>query len=299
MLRRLSAPAVARTATVPHRRFPTGLALNRVCRPDAWDDPEWLAYNRMLDIEPGLVHRKAFEWTHLIYGLERLNALGDDKLVLGVGAGHERVLYYLANRSHLTVATDLYGGHFVDTPAAEAAPDFMAEPERYAPFPYRQDHLTALPADGLKLPFKDDTFDVVYSLSSIEHFGGHEMAAVAMREKARVLKPGGIAVVATELVLEGPANEEYFAPDVLERCVIHASELIPVEELDDAPPPRDLIDDPVIIAENIDRHPHIVMGEGAMRWTSVIVFLRKPTKPQLAVLTARAVARRAARKLRR
>jgi SAM-dependent methyltransferase len=292
------APAdLARTAPVPARHLPNGLALNRVCRPDAWDDPEWLAYNRALAIEPGLVHRKAFEWTHLVYGLERLGALGDDTLVLGVGAGHERVLYYLANRSRLTVATDLYGGHFVDTPAAEADPDFLVQPESYAPFPYRHEHLIALPADGLRLPFKDGTFDVVYSLSSIEHFGGHDMAAVAMREKARVLKPGGIAVVATELVLEGPANDEFFARDVLDRCVIESSELIPLEQLDDAPPPRELIDDPVVIAENIDRHPHLVMGEGAMRWTSVIVFLRKPSVAELAMLGTKELARRARRKL--
>jgi SAM-dependent methyltransferase len=216
-----------------------------------------------------------------------------------VGAGHERVLYYLANRTRLTVATDLYGGHFVDTPGQEAAPDFLAEPERYAPFAYRTECLLPMPANGLHLPFADETFDVVYSLSSIEHFGGHEMAAVAMREKARVLKPGGIAAVATELVLEGPGNEELFARDLLDKCVVNASALVPLEAVDDEPPPRELFDDPVVITENIDRNPHIVMGQGDTRWTSVMVFLRKPSAPELAVLAAEDVARRGAAKLRR
>jgi SAM-dependent methyltransferase len=265
---------------VPRRRFPLGPALNRVCRPDAWDDPEWLGILRALALRPEIVHRKAFEWTHCVYGLERLHALGPDATVLGVGAGHEQVLYHLANRSRLTVATDLYAGHFVETPAAEADPDFLTEPEKYAPFPYRREQLVALPADGLKLPFRDRSFDVVYSLSSIEHFGGHEMASVAMREMARVLKPGGVACVATELVLEGPANPELFARDVFDRCVVGASGLVPVEELDDEPPPRALIDDPINLSVDAHRNPHIVLGEGATRWTSVIVFLRKPSRPE-------------------
>jgi SAM-dependent methyltransferase len=296
---RLTPDDLARGAPVPHRLFDDGPALNRVCRPDAWDDPEWRTYLRALDIDPTLIHRKAFEWTQLVFGLERLGMLGPDSTVLGVGAGHERVLYYLANRSRLTVATDLYGGHFVDTPEQEAAPDFLRDPGRYAPFPYREDRLVAMPADGLHLPFAEGSFDVVYSLSSIEHFGGPENAALAMQEKARVLKPGGVAVVATELVLEGPANEELFAPDILDQYVLGASALVPIEELDDEPPPRELFDDPVVIGESIDRNPHIVMGLGDTRWTSVVAFLRKPTATDLTRLAAADVARRGAAKLRR
>lgn len=296
---RLSPPELAQTAPVPARAFADGPGLNRVCRPDAWDDPEWLGIVRALGIDTTLVHRKAFEWVQLVFGLERLGALGLDKDVLGVGAGHEHVLYYLANRSRLTVATDLYGGHFVETPGQEAAPDFLAEPGRYAPFPYRADRLLPLPADGLRLPFADQSFDVVYSLSSIEHFGGHENAAVAMREKARVLKPGGIACVATELVFEGPANEELFNRDLFDRYVIDASGLVPVEQLDDARPPQELFDNPVVIGENIDRNPHVVMGQGDTRWTSVVVFLRKPSLGEWTRLASTSLAKRAARKARR
>ena len=296
---RLSPPELAPTAPVPERAFPDGPKLNRVCRPDAWEDPEWLGIVRALGIDPGLIHRKTFEWAQLVFGLERLGALGLDKTVLGVGAGHEHALYYLANRSRLTVATDLYGGHFVETPGQEAAPDFLAEPGKYAPFPYRADRLLPLPADGLRLPFADQSFDVVYSLSSIEHFGGHENAAVAMREKARVLKPGGIACVATELVFEGPANEELFNRDLFDRYVIDASGLVPVEQLDDARPPQELFDDPVVIGVNIDRNPHIVMGLGDTRWTSVVVFLRKPGLAEWTRLASASLAKRAVRKARR
>ncbi len=121
----------------------------------------------------GWFHRKAWEWTQCVYGLERLGALGPGKAALGVGAGHERVLYYLANRTGLTVGSDLYAGDFSGGGAEEADPTFLFNPEHFAPFAYHRDRLRGLQADGCMLPFRSGAFDVVYSLSSIEHFGGH------------------------------------------------------------------------------------------------------------------------------
>src|SRR5207302_11031888 len=61
--------------------------LNRVCHPDAWDDPEWMMFNRILELPGGedRYHRKQFEWTQCIFGLERLGALGPRARVLGIG----------------------------------------------------------------------------------------------------------------------------------------------------------------------------------------------------------------------
>jgi SAM-dependent methyltransferase len=284
---------------VPEHAVPP-YVLNAVCHPSFWDDPEWLDVQRTLDLPPGddQLHRKRFEWVQCVYGLERLGALGPDKLVLGVGAGHERVLFYLANRSALTIGTDLYTGAFTDSPAAEADPDFVRHPERYAPFPYRQDHLEVLRADGTRLPFKAGAFDVVYSLSSIEHFGGHQAAAVAMREMARVLRPGGIACVATELVLAGGEHPEFFTPEALQRHVVEASGLVAVERLHQRPLPQAMLDDPVWLDGDLYRSPHLVLGRDRHRWTSVVLFLRKPTAAQLAVHAAPRLAAKAARGLR-
>lgn len=49
-------------------------------------------------------------------------------------------------------------------------------------------------ADGLSLGFRDDTFDKVYSISVLEHIPG-DGDTRAMRELARVLKPGGRLVI--------------------------------------------------------------------------------------------------------
>jgi SAM-dependent methyltransferase len=279
---RLTPEAIATRIPIPPAR-PGALTLNRFCRPDSWEDPLWRTVGRALGLqqEEGYYHRKAWEWVQCVYGLERLGALGPDKTALGVGAGHECVIYYLANRTRLTVATDLYSGGFVTAHAAEADPEFLRDPDAFAPFRYHRDALRALPADGCLLPFPHQSFDVVWSLSSIEHFGGHDRAADAMREIARVLRPGGVACIATELILDGPPNGEYFTPRELEEWVIQPSGLVPVEPLDDRWPPREYLDDPVRLPDEYLRTPHIVLAIGEMRFTSVIVFLRKPMVHEL------------------
>ena len=248
------------------------VTLNRLSAPDAWTDPEWMAFNRALGLD-GRLHRKDFEWTQCIFGLETLRVLGHETRVLDVGAGHECILYYLANRCGAVVATDLYEGDFSGW---EADPDFLEHPDHYAPFPYARERLVGMRADGRGLPFDDETFDVVVSLSSIEHFGGHHAAAQAMREMARVLRPGGIACVATEWIIEGGDHYEYFTPDDFFHYVVDASALELLEPLDDTPPPREMIDAPVDADTDRLGLPHFVLAEGPLRWTSVIVFLRKP-----------------------
>jgi SAM-dependent methyltransferase len=256
------------------------LPLNAVCEPSFWDDGEWRGYGRALGIpqDEGWYHRKAWEWTQCVYGLERLNALGRNKVVLGVGAGHERVLYYMANRSAVTVATDLYSGDFSDSPAKEADPAFLKDPTQFAPFSYDTHRLLGLPADGCHLPFRSGSFDVVYSLSSIEHFGGHEGASQAMREMNRVLSPGGTACVATELVLEGGSHPAYFTLAHLYEYVVEPAGMSLVEPLAESRPSQELLNDPVKLPEDYLKTPHIVMQEGPWKFTSVCLFMRKPTR---------------------
>jgi SAM-dependent methyltransferase len=265
--------------------------LNVVCHPDAWDDPEWMMVFRSLGQE--LMHRKAWEYTQCVFGLERLGALGPSTRVLGVGAGYEVPLFYFANRCALVVATDIYDG----PPGSEGDPAFMDDPGRWAPFPYREDRLLVQRADGCDLPFAAGSFDVVYSLSSIEHFGGHGRAAQAMREMYRVLRPGGIACVATELILRGGPHDEYFLRDELDEYILHSSGLVPVEKLHETIPPREMLDDPVWIDGDISRLPHIVLGLGELRWTSVIIFYRKPSIQELALRGLPMMVRNAPRRL--
>jgi SAM-dependent methyltransferase len=74
----------------------------------------------------------------------------------------------------------------------------LSDPVAHAPFDYRRDRLEVRRMDGRALEFPDASFDVVFSLSSIEHFGGPRDIAGAAREIGRVLRPGGHAVIVTE-----------------------------------------------------------------------------------------------------
>jgi SAM-dependent methyltransferase len=281
-LTRLTPEAIASSIPVPPA--PPGVpTLNRICRPDAWDDPRWMrtVAELGLPVERGWYHRKAFEWAQCVYGLRRLSVVRPNATALGVGAGHEPVIYWLTNHVRLTVATDLYSGDFVGAHAAEADPDFLTDPDAYAPFPFRRDALAAMPANGCRLPFRDRSFDIVWSLSSIEHFGGHDRAAAAMREIGRVLRPGGVACVATELILAGPPNGEYFTRRDLDEWIVGPSGLVPVEPLDVRLPPDEFLADPVRLPDEYLRTPHVVLSIGDMLFTSVVLFLRKPRVSEL------------------
>jgi hypothetical protein len=76
------------------------------------------------------VHRKAWEYAICLYGLERLDAIRPESRALSVGAGTERILYYLANQIQLMVATDIY-----DDASPEGRRRMLTSPEEFAPFP--------------------------------------------------------------------------------------------------------------------------------------------------------------------
>jgi ubiquinone/menaquinone biosynthesis C-methylase UbiE len=171
----------------------------KLCDLRDFDDPRFL--ERIGDIVPGLephqqVHRKLWEYAMLTLFLEEVGALDEATEALSVAAGHEEVLYWLANRIGRIVASDIYGvGQFAHR---EADVTMLEDPARFAPYPYREDHLEVVEMNALDLKFPDDSFDVVFSLSSIEHFGERKEIVRAAREMYRVLRPGGYAFVVTE-----------------------------------------------------------------------------------------------------
>src|SRR5215208_2964290 len=109
-------------------------------------------------------HRKGWEFamTALV--------LRDDAEVLDVGAGSEPILFWLASRVKRVVAVDIYGrGGFG---AREATRSFIDDPASFAPYDYPHDALEVRDMDARELEYPDASFDAVFSLSSIEHFGG-------------------------------------------------------------------------------------------------------------------------------
>jgi SAM-dependent methyltransferase len=205
--------------------------------------------------------------------MHRLDRLRPDTHVLSVGAGHEPVLYWLTNHVGSVVATDLYEGVWQDVQAREGDDGVLHRPDRYAPFPYRQERLRFLKMDGRRLAFPDGIFDVVYSLSSIEHFGGLGGARATVDEMARVLKPGGVVAIATEYVLDGPPHEETFQPaeiaELLDRPTLRL-----VQPVDDRVYTRYQYA-AVDLYANPHQTPHMVVRFNDTIFTSVMAFLRK------------------------
>ena len=126
----------------------------------------------------GALHRKYWEWGLGLYGLHKLGFIRPDAVALGVGAGVEWPLFYLANQVQCVHATDLYSPESYFQGLDPTVPEHAAQ---IAPFPYRQESLLFRKMNALDLQYDDATFDFVFTFSSIEHFGGHAGAVLAMQ----------------------------------------------------------------------------------------------------------------------
>jgi hypothetical protein len=108
----------------------------------------------------------------------------------------------------------------------------MVDPARFSQLPYPRGHVIPVHSNALRLNLPDGRFDGVFSSGSIEHFGSLDNVAQAAQEIGRILKPGGVASIATEFRLEGPADRSWFddnvilfTPELLERYIVAPSGL--------------------------------------------------------------------------
>jgi len=226
---------------------------------------------------------QGYEWTHCLYGLHKLDAVHPRARALGVGAGREPVIFYLADRIGHVVATDLYGAdEWTQNWGAEADAAVARDPQAYCPRRFRHERVSFAVADGLRLPFANGAFDIVWSLSSIEHFDGHAGAQTALAEMARVLAPGGIACVATEyLLLDGYTHPEFFNRRDLATLIDAARPaLAPVGPLAlDVLPAAYLLDSVPLPQNPHRRRRAVVCNDGEVQWTSVVLFFRRTGAP--------------------
>jgi SAM-dependent methyltransferase len=235
----------------------------------------------------GFIHRKDWEWALGIIAMRRFGKLNEKSTAIGVGAGREEVLFYLANKIKHVYATDLYDGNNWKNFAPS---DFPENPKKYAPFPYKEDALTVLRMDGTKLEFPSESFDIAFSFSSIEHFGGgknHSGALRSVKEIERVLKPGGLAVITTEYIINDKEHPEFFNKRTIYSDLIDKLERLKlVEPLDLRITTKTLdtvIDYPSAVhwdaSSNDDEfkknHPLVLIRVGNILVTSLMLTLQK------------------------
>jgi SAM-dependent methyltransferase len=262
--------------------------LNRLCYVEDWKNPE--IRETLVELQKlnpqGFIHRKDWEWAIGLIAMKRFDKLNKSSTAIGVGSGTEPIPFYLANRISRVYATDLYED---DESWKKAAPiEFLRDPKKYAPFPYREEALTVLRMDGSKLDFPDDSFDIAFSFSSIEHFGGknHSGALKSVREIERVLKPGGIAVISTECILNDKEHPEFFNKRTIHSDLINKLDKLKLVEPLDLRITTSTLDTVIDynseakVWDTLDReykrtHPHIVIKYYNILLTSVMLVFRK------------------------
>ena len=256
--------------------------------PSHYLDPEWLALHHDLSRYSGDKHcfqncsgeiyRKGWEWTHCLYGLRKLGMLLPGNKAVGVGVGRESVIYFLADHIAEVTATDLYGEEAWSTEGGrEADLKLLNDSKSHCPTTVDFSKIRFENQDGTKLTHNDNQFDFAWSLSSIEHFGGHDAARQAVQEMARVVRPGGIVAIATEMLL----LEEYSHPEYFTYSEMIAELLEPCKNLELVGPinshtlPYEFLVDSVVVPTDVHRRRrHVVLNDGRVQWTSILLFLR-------------------------
>ena len=254
-----------------------GPQLNELANPYKWIDSNWRRFAKDLQVVPTSLpgmHRKAFEWVQTIYGSTILGKMNSEPIVLGVGTGHEPIVYWMAKHCRKVYATDLFRGEWIHGSALEGDPSVLKHPEKFQPFEYPKERLTFLPMDGCHLAFKEDFFDLVFSLSSIEHFGGKNNAAQAMTEMERVLKIGGLAIVATEYLLNQKEHTDFFNERDLLEYVIKPSRMKLIQDIA-FNVPKIFFERPLRMPSQKYSTPHMSLTDGDLIWTSIILFFEK------------------------
>jgi SAM-dependent methyltransferase len=235
----------------------------------------------------GREYRKYWEVAMTACAFDRLGVLRPEAEILGVGAGHEATVYWLTRRVGRVIATDLYETED-SWSGSDSGDEMLTDPGRYWDSDWNPDRLTVRHMDGSALEFADESFDGVFSSSSIEHFGEFEDVRRSIEEIYRVLRPGGVAALSTEFRLEGPTAGW---PGVLMFDEAQLRELLldgiwwdPASPLDTTIS-REALGAPVELQEALaeqqegargwSRYPHVVLREGPYLWTSVHLALVK------------------------
>jgi len=230
----------------------------------------------------GITRRKQWEVRMALDCLRDHGAVHKDANILGVGAGAEATIYHLSNEVRLVTATDLYldAGQWAEHAPRQMIldPSIFAKGIKHDPLRIKVQH-----ADMMNLPYEDNSFDGVFSSGSIEHVPSFEHVQKAIKEMARVVKPGGVISLSTEWRLSGTghgwAGVLLFDPETLVEHIVEPSGC----EYEGISSPAILDAEPYPLEEIVaNRRPEVEMvlsSQHGYTFTSVHIVLVKP-KPK-------------------
>lgn len=215
---------------------------NRIINPQDFDDPSFQKYIVQASGNPKYPrHRKYWEWGMGYKLLSELGYLDRGKVAIGLGTGYEPFAFILSNHLEKVIRTD-----YIDesNPFKDAyAEKINVRPGEYPPFlpkgiSYDETRLEFINLDATDMrQLKDESVDIVYSFSSIEHFGNRREnpphgAIRCMQESQRILKKKGICFGATEYQLTDGLHPEFFRHEDFIREIVESHSMQPVDEFD-------------------------------------------------------------------
>ncbi|HKH22941.1 MAG TPA: class I SAM-dependent methyltransferase [Solirubrobacterales bacterium] len=243
----------------------------------------------------GVEHRKGWEIAMTVRALRDLGAVREDAQVLGVGAGREATIFWLTRHVRRVFATDLYLAGDEAWSVSDARAAMLVAPENETNLGWNPRRLVVQHMDALELRYPDESFDAIFSSSSIEHFGGLQDIRRSVEEMHRVLKPGGVVALATEFGVQGPGQipgTRLFDEQSLRAVLLDGldwelaapldlslSEETMASAIPFATPLRRQVADRIRRMGGRGerpRYPHIVLRAAGHLWTSVHVALVKP-----------------------
>jgi SAM-dependent methyltransferase len=226
------------------------------------------------------LNRKTWEIGMAILSFDKFKLLNKDKVFLGVGAGKEETISILSNYSEKVFATDMY----LDQGAWKNWHDgnLLIDARPYMDSRYKHRKVVWQHVDGRELPYEDNSFDGIFSCSSIEHFGEEPDIRQSLEEIYRVLKPGGVAAISSEYKISGQGDGwtgvQLFDAERLQRVWIDDIGWDMVDELDTHIDSTDYVDFERFVKDveyQQNAYPHIKLDNGHYRWTSVHLTLVK------------------------
>jgi hypothetical protein len=269
------------------------MKLSKVCNIEDWESDGRAAVMRRIlpyfveqnaEFPNQMEHRKHWEYAQILLGLEQLEVLDRGAMVLAVAAGQEELIFELTNRTRWAFATDIYGtGPFAEREADMA---MLRDPDSVARCAYSRRRLVVQCMDALDLRYENESFDAVYSLSSIEHFGGLDGVRTALTEQCRVAKVGGIVAFTTEVIINDADSYHdghllLSTADEIESVSQSVPGLSLIEPIDFSVSDRtkdkvtSLADALADSHKGHTEYPHIVVEQDGRWFTSIAVFLRR------------------------
>ncbi|MBD3414830.1 MAG: methyltransferase domain-containing protein [Candidatus Aminicenantes bacterium] len=253
------------------------IPLNKICQAADQHNPVWscVLSELKMRMDEKSFHRKAWEHVQIVFSLKRMKLLTPDSVCLAVGAGRENLLYYLTHKVNKVCGIDLYEGDYF---GGEDEADIPLSAKKYAPFPYPEDKLNLLRMNALDLEFNDRFFDFIFSSSSIEHFGSEKEILKSLKEMYRVLKPGGAALLTTELRLNklgsSLKNTQVFPFQDLLSLFMKAGFI--VREDFDLRIENKYLDNWIKLPDDVFKRPHVILRYFNTILTSIHAVLLKP-----------------------